>query len=112
MLFRSLGLRSACALGFVAFSHWLLDLPVHRADMPLLPGNFGNLPMLGLGLWQYRGVVAVLEFALVVLGAWLYWRAARSITEPAQPLRRRALLTSVLMLLGGIGVLLMDLTGA
>jgi membrane-bound metal-dependent hydrolase YbcI (DUF457 family) len=107
-----LGLRSACVLGCVAFSHWLLDLPVHRADMPLLPGNMGNLPMLGFGLWQYRGVVVVLELALVVLGAWLYWRAARAITEPAQPLRRRALVTTILMLLGGVGVLLMDVTGA
>jgi hypothetical protein len=107
-----LGLRSACVLGFVAFSHWLLDLPVHRADMPLLPRNLGNFPMLGFGLWQYRGVVAVLELALVILGTWLYWRAARSVTELAQPLRRRALLTSVLMLLGGIGVLIADLTGA
>jgi membrane-bound metal-dependent hydrolase YbcI (DUF457 family) len=107
-----LGLRSACVLGLVAFSHWLLDLPVHRADMPLLPRNIGNFPMFGFGLWQYRGVVAVLELALVVLGAWLYWRAARSITEPAQPLRRRALVTSIAMLLGGIGVLLADLTGA
>ena len=107
-----LGLRSACVLGFVAFSHWLLDLPVHRADMPLLPGNLGNFPMFGFGLWQYRGVVAMLELALVVLGTWLYWRAARSVTEPAQPLRRRALVTAVLMLLGGVGVLLMDVTGA
>ena len=106
-----LGLRSACVLGLVAFSHWLLDLPVHRADMPLLPRNIGNLPMLGFGLWNYRGAVAVLELALVVLGAWLYWRAARSITEPAQPLRRRALLTSILLLLGGVGVLLADLSG-
>jgi hypothetical protein len=80
--------------------------------MPLLPRNIGNFPMFGFGLWQYRGVVAVLELALVVLGAWLYWRAARSITEPAQPLRRRALVTSIAMLLGGIGVLLADLTGA
>ena len=107
-----LGSRSACVLGFVAFSHWLLDLLVHRADMPLLPGNIGDFPMFGLGLWQYRGVVAVLELALVVLGTWLYWRAARLITESAPPLRRRALVTSVLMLLGGIGVLIADLTGA
>src|SRR6266436_5076544 len=41
-------------LGLVSFSHWLLDLVVHRHDMPLLPGNLGRLPRFGFGLWQMR----------------------------------------------------------
>ena len=40
------GRRSAIVLGLVSFSHWLLDLIVHRHDMPILPGNAGNLPRL------------------------------------------------------------------
>jgi hypothetical protein len=40
-------------IGLVAASHWLLDLIVHRADLPILPGNIGNLPRLGFGLWRY-----------------------------------------------------------
>jgi hypothetical protein len=29
-------------IGGVAFSHWLLDLVVHRGDLPILPGNAGG----------------------------------------------------------------------
>ena len=32
------GKRCAIVLGLVSFSHWMLDLIVHRHDMPLLPG--------------------------------------------------------------------------
>jgi hypothetical protein len=42
--------RLGLLLGGVAFSHWLLDLIVHRGDMPILPGNAGDLPLLGFGL--------------------------------------------------------------
>jgi hypothetical protein len=41
--------RLGLLLGAVAFSHWVLDLIVHRADMPILPGNAGDLPLLGSG---------------------------------------------------------------
>jgi hypothetical protein len=72
-----LGRRTAAVLGAVPFSHWLLDLPVHRADIPLLPGNVGNLSKLGLGLWRFAPAVIAIEFALVAAGAWVYWGAAR-----------------------------------
>lgn len=42
------GRRVAIVNALVSASHWVLDLVVHRADMPVLPGNFGNLPRLGL----------------------------------------------------------------
>src|SRR5215216_3840093 len=32
------GRRNAIIIGAVVFSHWLLDLIVHRPDMPILPG--------------------------------------------------------------------------
>ncbi len=32
------GWRVGTVLGAVAFSHWLLDLLVHRRDLPILPG--------------------------------------------------------------------------
>ena len=47
------GKRSGIVIGLVSASHWLLDLLVHRADLPILPGNIGNLPTFGLGLWRY-----------------------------------------------------------
>ena len=37
------GRRVGAVLGAVVFSHWLLDLLVHRGDMPILPGNAGGL---------------------------------------------------------------------
>jgi membrane-bound metal-dependent hydrolase YbcI (DUF457 family) len=104
------GRRSAVVIGIVAFSHWVLDLFVHRADMPILPGNAGHLPMLGFGLWRYPLAVAAAECALVVAGAWLYWRAARSVTLAAGVGRRRADLASGLILIGGIAVLVLDVT--
>jgi membrane-bound metal-dependent hydrolase YbcI (DUF457 family) len=72
------GPRSAVVVGLVAFSHWVLDLIVHRGDLPLLPGNLGHLPTLGFGLWRVPVAAASVEMALVVAGAWLYYGAARS----------------------------------
>jgi hypothetical protein len=56
------GNRCAIVLGVVSFSYWLLDLLVHRQDMPILPGNFGNLPRLGFGLWQIRTGSILVDF--------------------------------------------------
>jgi membrane-bound metal-dependent hydrolase YbcI (DUF457 family) len=44
--------RLGLLLGAVAFSHWVLDLIVHRGDMPILPGNAGGLPLLGFGFGE------------------------------------------------------------
>lgn len=105
------GRRVAVTLGLVAFSHWILDLPLHRGDMPWLPGNLGHLPKLGWGLWQYPGIAMTLELLLVVAGAWFYWRAARALTTPPQHGRPMAILVSSLILAGGIAVLALDVTG-
>ena len=71
------GRRTGVVLGAVVFSHWVLDLLVHRGDMPILPGNLGDLPRLGFGLWQIPLAAAAAELALVAIGAMLYGRAAR-----------------------------------
>jgi len=70
------GRAAAVVVGAVAFSHWLLDLIVHRPDLPLLPANAFNLPLLGLGLWRYPLVSAGLELLIVLTGFGLYWQAA------------------------------------
>jgi hypothetical protein len=69
------GRRGGLVIGAVVFSHWVLDLIVHRPDMPILPGNLGDLPLLGLGLWQWPVASAGLETALVAVGALLYFRS-------------------------------------
>jgi membrane-bound metal-dependent hydrolase YbcI (DUF457 family) len=104
------GRRSAGVLAFVAFSHWLLDLPMHRADMPLLPMNLGHLPRMGFGLWRSPVASATLEAALVVAGAWFYWRAANEVTADAGRGQKRALVVSLLLLVVGLGILAMDVT--
>ena len=47
----------------------VLDLIVHRGDMPILPGNAGDLPLLGFGLWRVPLASILLEAALSFLGA-------------------------------------------
>jgi hypothetical protein len=71
-----LGREAGFVLGGVVFSHWLLDLVVHRADLPILPGNAGDLPTFGFGLWRLPAVSAVVELLMLAAGIGLYWRAA------------------------------------
>ncbi len=63
--------RTAGVLGALVPSHWLLDLLVHRPDLPLLP--VGG-PLLGFGLWSSLGATLALELSLFALGLWLYLR--------------------------------------
>jgi hypothetical protein len=66
--------RSALVLGALVVSHWLLDLVVHRPDLPLYPGS----AKVGLGLWDSVAGTLVVELAVFGLGATLYLRATRS----------------------------------
>jgi hypothetical protein len=105
------GRRTGAVVGLVAFSHWVLDLVVHRSDMPLLPANAGGLPRFGFGLWRSPIASATVEIALVAVGAWTYWRATREITLAAGQGRHRAALVTALILIGGTVVLVVDFTG-
>jgi hypothetical protein len=105
------GRRCAIVLGLVSFSHWVLDLLVHRHDMPILPGNAGNLPRLGFGLWQFRPASILAELLLVILGALCYWRAASVVTAEAGRGHTRALVTTALIFVCGVIVLALDVTG-
>jgi hypothetical protein len=105
------GSRTAIVLGLVSFSHWVLDLLVHRADMPLFPGHDLNQFRFGIGLWRYPWTAASTELLLVVMGAWLYWLAARAISLEDDKARQRARLVSLLILIGGIVVLGLDVSG-
>jgi hypothetical protein len=105
------GQRTGVVLGLVSCSHWLLDLVVHRHDMPLLPANAGHLPKLGFGLWQLPWAAVSAEFALVAAGAWFYSRAARSVSLAAGLPQRRAAAVSLMILIGGLLVLALDVSG-
>ncbi|OPA72984.1 permease [Paenibacillus selenitireducens] len=80
----------------VVFSHWILDLLVHRSDLPILPENFGNLPLLGFGLWKYPVISITLEIILLVSGIILYYRSFSRINEHRQG-RRWVIASTVLM---------------
>lgn len=69
---RGSSLRAAVVLAALVVSHWILDVIVHRPDMPLAPG-IG--PRLGLGLWNSIPATLAVEFGLYAAGVWLYWRA-------------------------------------
>jgi hypothetical protein len=105
------GRRTGVVLGLVAGSHWLLDLPMHRADMPILPGDAGNLPRLGFGLWRSPTASATLELALVIGGAVLYWHAARRAAGAREDLQRRANICGVSALAAGLLTLGLNVLG-
>ena len=104
------GRRVGIVIGLVAASHWLLDLLFHRADMPILPGNAGDLPRLGFGLWRHPQVAASIELALVLIGAWLYWGAASRISKLAGRGRTAAAATASLIAAFGVLILWLDFT--
>lgn len=106
------GKRSGVVIGLVAASHWVLDLIVHRADMPVLPGNMGGLPHFGLGLWRYPVASLAIELALVLLGAFLYWRSASGVAGAAGKGGRAAAISSALIAIFGVLILWMDFTAA
>ena len=106
------GRRSGIVIGLVAASHWLLDLFVHRADLLVLPGNIGDLPRLGLGLWRYPLVSFSIELALVLLGAWLYWRAANRVVKIERRGGLAANIAASLIAIFGVLILWLDFTGA
>lgn len=72
---RRWGRKGGWTIGAMIISHWVLDLIMHRADMPIFPGNAGDLPLLGLGLWQWPAISAAAELVLVGAGAVLYIRS-------------------------------------
>jgi hypothetical protein len=57
-------------LGLLVAGHWLLDLIVHRPDLPLIPGN--EDVKLGLGLWNSLIGTLVIELGLFAAGIYLY----------------------------------------
>jgi hypothetical protein len=63
---------AAGVVGLAVFSHWLLDLPVHRPDLPLYDGS----QKVGFGLWNVPVAAFLLEAGLVVGALLAYARGA------------------------------------
>jgi hypothetical protein len=75
LLLRRAPLAGAALVGLAVFSHFLLDVPMHTPDLPLLGENS---PKLGFGLWNHRWVALALELACLAAGLLLYLRASRA----------------------------------
>lgn len=64
--------RSALVVAVLVISHWVLDLVVHRPDLPLLPGGG---PYVGLEAWSSLVLTLLIEVPIFVLGAVIYARS-------------------------------------
>ncbi|ADW68497.1 hypothetical protein [Granulicella tundricola] len=110
MFLPRLGRRVALVIALVSVSHWVLDLVVHRGDMPVLPGNVGNLPSFGFGLWNHPQAAACVELVLVLVGAATYWRAAMDVSVQAGRSKTLASISAGLIAACGLVVLFLDYT--
>lgn len=97
LAWRKWGRRAGFVIGGVVFSHWLLDLLVHRGDLPILPGNLGNLPLLGLGLWRMPALSAGIEGLLILVGTVIYLRSALQRARTAGGSNTRAVTASAVL---------------
>ncbi|HUI42415.1 MAG TPA: metal-dependent hydrolase [Terriglobia bacterium] len=59
----------------LVLSHWVLDVVVHRPDLPLYPGS---TRLYGWGLWNSRGATLLVEGLFYLGGVWSYHRATRA----------------------------------
>ena len=65
--------RPALLVALAVSSHWLLDIPVHRPDLPL----YDNMDKIGLGLWNYPLWALLLEIGLLFAGVLMYLRSSK-----------------------------------
>lgn len=63
--------RPALLVALAVLSHWLLDIPVHRPDLPL----YDDMDKIGLGLWNYPVWAFLLEIGLFFGCMIMYLRA-------------------------------------
>jgi hypothetical protein len=62
-------LKISLLLGFLVVSHWLLDLIVHRSDLPMFPGSEIKA---GFGLWNSVILTIIIEGGIFILGIYFY----------------------------------------
>lgn len=92
--------RGGIVVGVLVLSHWILDLPMHRPDLPLWPG--ASSPRVGLGLWNSLLLSILVEVALFVAGVVLYERSTRAIDRIGRWGLYAMVATISLVYIGGI----------
>lgn len=85
--------RAAWVVGLLVVSHWFLDVPFHRPDLPVWPGG----PKVGFSLWNSVLATWGLESLLFGAGVLLY-------VQRTKPKDRAGslLLWALVLLLGGV----------
>jgi hypothetical protein len=73
---RSWAWATAAVVGAVVFSHWILDLVVHRPDLPL----YDDAAKVGFGLWDFVVLSFAVEALVLGAGLWLYLQRTRPLT--------------------------------
>ena len=64
-------------IGAAVFSHWVLDVVVHRRDMPL----YDDTAKIGFGIWNYPIIALSLEALLLFGGMIMYLRRTRPLSN-------------------------------
>lgn len=69
--------KIALIVGATALSHFLLDVIVHRADLPLFGGGSYKI---GLGLWNYVFASSFIELLIFFAGLWVYLKSTKGVS--------------------------------
>jgi membrane-bound metal-dependent hydrolase YbcI (DUF457 family) len=67
--------RNALLLAGLVLSHWLLDLIVHRPDLPIIPWSEFKV---GFDLWQSIALTLLVEGMIFAAGVLIYMRTTRA----------------------------------
>jgi hypothetical protein len=73
--------RAGVVISLTVFSHWILDLLVHRPDLALWIGG----PKVGLGWWNYPVLEMALEIGLVAVAGAAWVASRKTATRTAWP---------------------------
>ena len=66
--------RTSLLVGAHPVSHWFLDLPMQRPDLPLWPGG----PRVGLSGWNSLPLSIAVELVFLLAGAAIYLQTTRA----------------------------------
>jgi len=66
----------AWMMAVLVVSHWFLDLPMHRPDLPLFGANGAKV---GWGLWNSVPATFAIEFGIFAIGVAIYLRGTRAL---------------------------------
>ena len=68
--------RGAWIVGALVVSHWFLDVPMHRPDLPLWPGSTTRM---GLGIWNSIPLTILVDGGVFLAGLIVYLRGTREV---------------------------------